>query len=80
MSAIIECMSALFAFHRWKADSVDRRIVGHDAQAIWTSAYTENRQLWGQLGRKVDPTGTRRHGVPVLDIQFVRREVARRVA
>ena len=80
VEAIIQCVVALFHFHGWKGDSAERRIVGHDAQAVWTSAYTSNRSLWGRLGRKVDPTGTRRDGAAIIDLGHVRREVARRAA
>ena len=79
-SALADCVSAVFAFHHWSGDQVTERIVGHDAQAIWTSAYTANRALWGTLGRKVDPTGTRADGVPIIDITQLRRDVARRLA
>ena len=80
VETIIRCVVALFRFHGWKAVTVERRIVGHDAQAVWTSAYTGNRALWGRLGRKIDPTGTRKDGVPIIDVGYVRAEVARRIA
>lgn len=28
--------------------------------------------LWGELGRKVDPTGVRRDGTPILAVETVR--------
>jgi N-acetyl-anhydromuramyl-L-alanine amidase AmpD len=79
VQSIVDCTAALFAFHHWSADSVTDRIVGHDAQAIWTAAYTKNPALWGKLGRKVDPTGTRADRVPIIDIDAVRRAVAARL-
>ena len=79
LDAIIDCVVALFTFHDWRAGTADTRIVGHDAQAVWTAAYTDERALWGKLGRKVDPTGTRHDRVPVIDLNCVRRKVARRL-
>ena len=79
VETMIQCAVALFKFHGWNADSVGRRIVGHDAQAVWTAAYTGNRALWGRVGRKVDPTGTRKDRVPIIDVGYVRAEVARRL-
>jgi len=54
--------AAVIRHHGWvidrdQAPTLDQRIVGHDAEALWTSAYTSRRELWGTLGRKVDPTG-----------------------
>lgn len=64
------------------------RIVGHDEEAIWTPADTRRagmndergRLLWGKGGRKVDPTGVRRDGVPIIDVDEVRRRVAALIA
>jgi N-acetyl-anhydromuramyl-L-alanine amidase AmpD len=79
VAAIVECIAAVFTYHKWTGGSVDERIVGHDAQAVWMPAYTANKALWGTLGRKVDPTGTRSDRVPIIDIHNVRPEVARRI-
>jgi N-acetyl-anhydromuramyl-L-alanine amidase AmpD len=76
LNAIIASVAALFAFHGWQPDETEQRIVGHDAQAIWTAAYTTNRALWGKLGRKVDPNGTRADHIPIIDVAAVRRAVA----
>ena len=76
LNAIIESVAALFAFHNWLTSETERRVVGHDAQAVWTAAYTNNRALWGALGRKVDPTGTRADGIPIIDVTAVRRRIA----
>ena len=62
---------AVSRFHSWH----DPRIVGHDEQAVWTSAYTARRALWGTTGRKVDPTGRRSDGVPVLDVRAMKQTV-----
>lgn len=70
VSAIVELCAAL-------GTSV---IVGHDAEAIWAPSNTRNANLWGCGGRKVDPTGKRRDGVPILDVADVRRQVAARLA
>jgi len=80
--AIVELCTALFHFHGWTADE-SRRIVGHDAQAIWTLEQTRiagipdahGRFLWGKLGRKVDPTGQRRDGRKIVDLENVRAGV-----
>jgi hypothetical protein len=50
-------------------------VVGHDQQAVWTAAYTARRELWGKLGRKVDPTGSRPDGRAVVDLGEVRKKV-----
>ena len=82
VDTIIKLCTALFRYHRW-TDSEVRRIVGHDAQAIWTIEQTQlagipdgkGRLLWGKLGRKVDPTGQRRDGKKILDVDEVRAAV-----
>jgi N-acetyl-anhydromuramyl-L-alanine amidase AmpD len=78
--SIIELCTALFRYHRWTESLVRTRIVGHDAQAIWTLEQTrlagipdgKARLLWGKLGRKVDPSGKRRDGRKILDVNEVR--------
>ena len=67
VSSIVRLCTAIARFHRW-ANPV---LVGHDEQAVWTSAYTKHAPLWGKVGRKVDPTGRRPDGVPVLDVRAV---------
>jgi N-acetyl-anhydromuramyl-L-alanine amidase AmpD len=79
VSAIVAIAAAVFAYHVLPASEARLRIVGHDAEAVWTAAYTSDRALWGTVGRKVDPTGTRTDGVPIIDIDAVRRDVARRL-
>jgi hypothetical protein len=83
VDAIIEVCTALFHYHGWTSGEVRQRIVGHDAQAIWTLDQTrlagipdgKARLLWGKLGRKVDPTGQRRDGRKILDVEDVRAGV-----
>jgi hypothetical protein len=68
LSAIVSLCAALWRFHDWPANAVATRIVGHDEQAIWTPAYTSERALWGTVGRKLDPTGRRPDGRPIIDL------------
>lgn len=76
LDSIVACCRALFAHHRWPLSEVEKRIVGHDAQAIWTPANTKDAALWGKRGRKVDPTGQRHDRRPIIDLAEVRRRVA----
>src|SRR5579862_2759260 len=84
LEAIIETCAALFWFHGWEPEDVAHRIQGHDAQAIWTPAYTRaaglsdaaGRARWNRLGRKVDPTGVRKDGRAIIDVNQVRAAVA----
>jgi N-acetyl-anhydromuramyl-L-alanine amidase AmpD len=84
VDAIVAICAALFRFHAWTPDSVDSRLVGHDAQAIWTPALTRAaglddataRGMWGKLGRKVDPTGGRKDRRPIIDVNQVCAAVA----
>jgi N-acetyl-anhydromuramyl-L-alanine amidase AmpD len=80
VNRIVQLCEALFRYHRWPASDAHQRIVGHDAQAIWTPEQTrlagipdaKARFLWGRLGRKVDPTGQRHDGRKILDLEEVR--------
>ena len=86
MASIVELCAALCRAHGW--NDATERIVGHDAQAIWTveatraagMAEAKGRALWGRLGRKVDPTGVRTDGLAVLATSWVRRLVELRLA
>jgi hypothetical protein len=49
--------------------------VGHDEQAIWTPEYTPVRALWGKVGRKVDPTGRRPDGQPIINLPAMRARI-----
>ena len=84
---IVRACVSLFRYHGWRgAEAVDR-IVGHDAQAVWTPEYTRAagipesraRLLWGTVGRKVDPTGVRADGRKIIDVRAVQTEVALRL-
>ncbi|MES2177987.1 MAG: N-acetylmuramoyl-L-alanine amidase [Gemmatimonadota bacterium] len=70
-SSIVRLCFAIARFHKWS----DPVLVGHDEQAVWTAEYTKRRALWGTVGRKVDPTGRRPDGVPVLDVRTVKDQV-----
>lgn len=75
--------AGLFRHHDWPRDEVEHRIVGHDAQAIWTPENCRaagindslGKALWGQTGRKTDPTGRRSDRRPIIDIPSVRLAV-----
>jgi len=80
VESIVRLVVLLARLHRW----AEPMIVGHDAEAIWTPATTRaagiadhrGQKLWGNGGRKVDPTGVRADGVPVVDVADVRKRVA----
>jgi hypothetical protein len=76
LSSIISLCTALWRCHDWPADMVGTRIVGHDEQAIWTPAYTQERALWGRLGRKVDPRGRRPDGRPIMDLTQLKHRIS----
>jgi hypothetical protein len=58
LESMIEDTARIFRFHRWPLTDVPKRIRGHDEEAIFTRANAPKRpDLWGRLGRKVDPTG-----------------------
>lgn len=76
LSSIVRICAAVSRHHHWDPKSLEPRIVGHDAEAIWTASYTKRRELWGMLGRKVDPTGQRADGRPIIDVAGVRRRIA----
>jgi hypothetical protein len=90
LDSIVKLCAALMQSLEWPADAhaaaraAPPCIVGHDAEAIWTPKTTRaagmaderGRTLWGKLGRKVDPTGVRADGVPVLDVAVVRARVS----
>ncbi len=75
LESIAMICAALLHYHGWPADSLDERLVGHDAQAVWTSRYTPNRLLWGHTGRKVDPTGVRSDRQPIIDVAAMRNRL-----
>jgi hypothetical protein len=87
LEAIVHTCVALFRYHRWPGEEAAVRIVGHDAQAVWTPQYTRAagipqsraRLLWGSVGRKVDPTGVRKDGRKIIDVASVQASVARQL-
>ena len=71
------CLVPILIQHGWtKPSDLSSRIVGHDEQAIWTPAYTRDAKLWGKLGRKVDPTGTRSDKKPIIDVAAIRKRLS----
>jgi len=77
LASITVICVALMRHHQWGPDTAHTRIVGHDAQAMWTSAYTPRRERWGRLGRKVDPTGHRSDGHPIVDLLSIEQVSSR---
>jgi N-acetyl-anhydromuramyl-L-alanine amidase AmpD len=75
VASMVRVATAVARFERWAGESIADRIVGHDAQAIWTPAYTSDRALWGKTGRKVDPTGVRPDGRPIIDLHDVTQRI-----
>jgi N-acetyl-anhydromuramyl-L-alanine amidase AmpD len=83
VAAIVAGCVAVFRHHGWGVADCAERIVGHDRLAVWTPALTRasgmadarGRTLWGRVGRKVDPTGRRSDGRPILDVDEVRHAV-----
>ena len=88
LETIVRTCVALFRYHGWSGTEAADRIVGHDAQAVWTPEYTRAagipesraRLLWGMVGRKVDPTGVRKDGRKIIDVRAVQEEVALRLS
>jgi N-acetyl-anhydromuramyl-L-alanine amidase AmpD len=74
LQAIANLCAAVRQFHGWAIDAA--HIVGHDAEAIWTPEHTTQRELWGKLGRKCDPTGTRSDRRPIIDLAQVLHRAA----
>jgi N-acetyl-anhydromuramyl-L-alanine amidase AmpD len=79
LSSIAALGAEIVRHHGWAFESdADRaaRVVGHDAQAVWTAAYTTRRELWGRTGRKVDPTGRRADRRAIIPVEEVRSRIA----
>ena len=87
LETIIRVCVEVFWYHGWPGAQAVDRIVGHDAQAVWTPEYTraagipeaKARLLWGMVGRKVDPTGVRKDGRKIIDVRAVQAEVTLRL-
>jgi len=75
LASIAALCAAVIRHHHWVNQSLDDIVVGHDEQAVWTAAYTTRRELWGTLGRKVDPTGQRPDGRPIIDLADLRTRI-----
>ena len=75
LASIARVCVAVSRFHGWTVDSIASRIVGHDREAIWTPAYTRVRELWGRVGRKLDPTGLRLDDRPIIDLKDVTERI-----
>src|SRR5665213_134247 len=71
LASIARVCSAVSRHHRW----VNPVLVGHDEQAVWTALYTSRRELWGRVGRKADPTGQRKDGRKIIDVEDLRRRM-----
>jgi N-acetyl-anhydromuramyl-L-alanine amidase AmpD len=78
LASIVRLCAALVRHHGWAPNALNDRIVGHDAEAVWTKVSTDRRELWGRTGRKVDPTGQRPDGRKIIDVVTVRRDAAGR--
>jgi N-acetyl-anhydromuramyl-L-alanine amidase AmpD len=79
LSSIAALGAEIVRHHGWAFESdADRaaRVVGHDAQAVWTAAYTTRLELWGRTGRKVDPTGRRADRRAIISLPEVRTRMA----
>jgi len=81
LTSIATLCAAVHRYHGWPthadaADGTAPRIVGHDQEAIWTPAYTNDEALWGKVGRKIDPTGKRPDGRPIIDLADISHRVA----
>ena len=69
LESMIEDTARIFRFHKWPMSDVPKRIRGHDEEAIFTRANAPKRpDLWGKLGRKVDPTGLL-PGKKIIDLE-----------
>lgn len=75
LASIARICATIIRHHHWVNESLDDVVVGHDEQAVWTAAYTARRELWGTLGRKVDPTGQRPDRRPIIDLVDLRHRI-----
>jgi hypothetical protein len=71
LNSIVTVCLAVARFEGWTREALVQRIAGHDSEAIWTPGYTADSSLWGRTGRKVDPTGTRSDGLPIIDVSGI---------
>lgn len=73
LDSIASVCANIARFEGWSAESLGHRIVGHDAEAIWTPQSTADRGRWGKLGRKIDPTGSRSDNRAIIDMATIRQ-------
>lgn len=70
--AIAHDTAALFIANHWPTADVERRICGHEDEACYGQRdYPKHPEMWGQLGRKIDPTGYHKSH-PILSTARVR--------
>jgi hypothetical protein len=75
LDALTTDIAIIFRAAGWSPDDVDDRIVGHDSRAIFNPRDNPKEpQLWGKLGRKIDPTGFNVSD-PVIDMGQLREGV-----
>ena len=82
LEAIAQLAAAVCRAHGWT--NAAQRIVGHNAEAVWTPDATRaaamldarGKPLWGRLGRKVDPTGIRADKAPIIDVALLAARVS----
>jgi hypothetical protein len=79
LESISNLCAAVFRSEGWKLESLDKRLVGHVAEAIWTPDSTPDRERWGKLGRKVDPTGIRSDKRHIIDIAGLKSMIRERI-
>lgn len=74
-SLTIDC-AIIWRAAGWSLERLDTDLTGHDLKAIHNPRDDPHHpELWGRLGRKIDPTGTRRDGRPVVDLAELRQGV-----
>ena len=71
--AIVECVARCCAFHDWPADEREHAHRRPRRAGRLDGRLHQQPRALGTIGRKVDPTGTRSDGVPIIDITQLRR-------
>lgn len=75
-TSLVYDAAVICRYHGWTEADLDRVIVGHNEKAIFNPRDNPTRKdLWGKLGRKIDPIGTNPNH-PVLSIVSTRFAVA----
>lgn len=76
LESMYEDAARIFLFHGWPLAEIPARIIGHDEKAIFNKKDNPTRpDLWGKLGRRIDPTGYN-HQKPIIDIEQMQVIVA----